>query len=99
MDLDPEELFKRANEGDIDAQRDLAIRLYNGDGLPQDQPSASLWLKKAADGGDPWAQTTFAIQLRATKEPEKERESVEWLKRAVAQGDPRGQCTLRVTKC
>jgi Sel1 repeat len=94
MDFDPKELLNRANEGDIDAQRDLAIRLYNGDGLPQDLVRANLYLKKAADGGDPWAQTTYAIQLRATKEPEKERESIEWLTRAVAQGDPRARCNL-----
>jgi hypothetical protein len=91
---DPETLYRRADDGDPAAQRDLAICLQNGDGVPQDQSTAHWWLKKAADGGDPWAQTQHAILLRSTKDPAKERESVEWLKRAVEQGDHRAQMTL-----
>src|SRR6266478_6039698 len=78
-----EDLRRRAKDGDPAAQRDLAVRLHSGDGLPQDRSSADLWLKKAAEGGDAWAQTQYAIQLRTTKVPTKERESVEWLKRAI----------------
>jgi hypothetical protein len=91
-DLDT--LYRRAHDGDPIAQRDLAVCLHNGDGVPQDRTAAILWLEKAAEGGDPWAQTQYAINLRSTGEPEKQRESVEWLKRAVEQGDHRARCTL-----
>jgi hypothetical protein len=91
---DLEILWRRAGDGDPVAQRDLAICLYKGDGVPQDRSAASLLLKMAAEGGDPFAQTRHAIQLRATGEPEKQRESVEWLKRAAEQGDHEAQCTL-----
>jgi TPR repeat protein len=87
-------LYRQANDGDPAAQCDLAIRLHDGDGVPQDQSAASRWMKKAAEGGDPWAQTQYAIQLRSTGQQESQRESVEWLKRAVEQGDHRAQCTL-----
>jgi Sel1 repeat len=91
---DLETLYRRAEDGDPTAQRDLAVCLHNGDGVSQDWAAAGLWLKKAAEGGDPWAQTQYAINLRSTGEPENQRESVEWLKRAVEQGDHRARCTL-----
>jgi hypothetical protein len=87
-------LYRLADDGVPTAQRDLAICLQNGDGVAQDQSAATWWLKKAAEGGDPWAQTQHAILLRSTKDREKECESVEWLKRAVEQGDHRAQLTL-----
>jgi hypothetical protein len=91
---DVEALYRRANQGDPEAQRDLAICLHKGDGVAQDQSAASFWLRKAAEGGDAWAQTQYAIQLRATKQPENERESVEWLKRAAEQAHPEAYFTL-----
>jgi hypothetical protein len=92
--FDIEPLYRRANEGDPTAQRDLAVRLHNGDGVAQDPSAAGLWLQKAAEGGDAWAQTQYAIQLRQTRQPEDERASVEWLKRDAAQRDPRAHFTL-----
>jgi hypothetical protein len=91
---DIEALYRRANQGDPEAQRDLAIRLHKGDGVAQDPSAASFWLRKAAEGGDAWAQTQYAIQLRATKQPENERESVEWLRRAAEQAHPEAHFTL-----
>ena len=84
----------KAVAGDLEAQRNLAIRLYNGEGIQRDQGAAFLWVKRAADGGDAWAQTTFAIELRKTKTAESERESVRWLSLAADQGDPRARFNL-----
>jgi Sel1 repeat len=91
---DLETLYRRAEDGNPAAQRDLAVCLHNGDGVPQDQAAAILWLRKAAEGGDPWAQTQHAINLRSTGDPENQRESIEWLERAVEKGDHRARCTL-----
>jgi TPR repeat protein len=91
---DVETLYRRAEDGNPTAQRDFAVCLHNGDGVPQDRAAAMVWMKKAAEGGDPWAQTQYAIHLRSTGEPENQRESVEWLKRAAEQGDHRAQYTL-----
>jgi uncharacterized protein len=76
---DIESLYRRAHDGVLAAQRDFAVCLHNGDGVPQHQAAAIVWMKKAAEGGDPWAQTQHAINLRSTGEPENQRESVEWL--------------------
>jgi Sel1 repeat len=88
------DLIAKAEAGNPDAQRNLAIRLHGGEGIQQDRGAATIWLKRAAEGGDAWAQTTFAIQLRVTKEPENERESVRWLSLAAEQGDPRARFNL-----
>jgi TPR repeat protein len=56
-----------------------SICLHNGEGVARDQLTGAHWFKKAAEGGDAWAQTQYAIQLRLSKLPENERESVEWL--------------------
>ena len=94
--INPEidEMVVRALGGDVECQRDLAIRLHDGDGISRDEVASAIWLRKAAEGGDPWSQTTLAIELRATKEPGKERESFRWLSFAADQGDARARLTL-----
>jgi hypothetical protein len=94
MGSDLDDLSARANQGDAEAQRDLAIRFHNGEGVARDPDAAAKGLKQAAENGDPWAQTTYAIQLRTTKEPEKERESIRWLMLAADECDARARLTL-----
>ena len=89
-----EDLISRANAGEADAQRDLAIKLQQGGGVARDEIAAAYWLRKAAEGGDAWSQTTQAINLRSTKDPENERQSVRWLMLAAEQGDARARLTL-----
>lgn len=89
-----EALINKAIGGDVESQRDLAVRLHNGDGVPKDESAAAVFLRRAAQGGDPWAQTTLAIELRDTKKPEKEEESVRWLLKAAGKRDPRARLTL-----
>ena len=43
--------IKRANEGSAQAQYDLGMRYFNGDGVDVDIEKAVLWLSKAAEGG------------------------------------------------
>jgi TPR repeat protein len=50
MSRDVATLYRRADDGDPSAQRELAICLNNGDGVPQNQSAASLWLRKAMPG-------------------------------------------------
>jgi TPR repeat protein len=91
---DLELLIRRAEAGDTSAQRDFAICLHEGNGVPQDLPAAALWLRRAALGGDAWAQTTLAITLRGSKSREDEVEAVDWLRKAAAQGDTRAMMNL-----
>jgi serine/threonine protein kinase/TPR repeat protein len=50
-----------AGDGDPAAQRELARRLYYGEGVGRDRTAAAEWLRRAAEGGDPWAQTLLGI--------------------------------------
>jgi TPR repeat protein len=86
--------IEKAEAGDVEAQRNLAIRLDGGDGIQRDPGAAALWVKRAAEGGDAWSQTTFAIELRKSKKVKDERESIRWLSMAADQGDPRAQFNL-----
>jgi TPR repeat protein len=43
---DLEILYRQAENGDPIAQRNLAGRLNNGDGVPQDRAAAILWLRR-----------------------------------------------------
>jgi hypothetical protein len=92
--VDAGALLSRAETGDVEAQAELAYRLYNGDGVPVDTQAAFSWARRAADGGDAWAQTTIAILLRKTTDPDAERESITWLEKAAAQGDARARFNL-----
>jgi TPR repeat protein len=87
-------LVGKAIGGDVESQRNLAIHLHYADGAPHEKSAAMIFLRRAAEGGDPWAQTTLAIELRNTKKPDKEVESVRFLSLAAAQRDARARLTL-----
>lgn len=93
-DSDLGRILALAQDGQVGAIRDVAIRLNAGDGLPKNEAAAKAWLRQAAIRGDAWAQTTLAITLRATKRQHDEFEAVGWLRKAVEQGDPRAKMTL-----
>lgn len=80
-------LISAASAADPDAQRELAIKLYRGEGIQQDAEASSYWLRRAAESGDPWSQTTYALQLKRSDNPQVEIERVRWLSRAAEQGD------------
>lgn len=46
----------RAEQGDTNAQHELAGMHYQGKGVPQDYAEAVAWDRKAADQGNPKAQ-------------------------------------------
>jgi hypothetical protein len=59
------ELFDRAGEyGDAQAQYNLGMMYYAGDGVPQDYSVAAQWLEKAALQGNLDARTRLNWMLR-----------------------------------
>jgi hypothetical protein len=94
MDNEIHRLIIQAQAGDAEAQRDLAIRLHEGDGVERDEEASLFWLKEAAKQGDAWAQTTYGITLRTAGGLENERESVRWLSLAADQRDERARTNL-----
>jgi uncharacterized protein len=75
--------------GDVEALRNLYIRIHNGQGIRKSVEAANYWLRKAAESGDPWSQTTYALQLNRNEKLDIEREKYWWLKQAADQGDDR----------
>ena len=51
-----QELVKRAEDGDAEAQDDLGNRYADGEGVAQDDAEAATWYQKAAEQGDVWVQ-------------------------------------------
>lgn len=91
-------LIDAAASGDGDAQSHLAVKLHDGEGIQQDADAARFWLRKAAEGGHAGAQTTYALILRGTEDPDAQRESVWWLSKAVEQGDDRARFNLGLSQ-
>ena len=60
-DLDT--LRKHAEEGDPEAQYDLAGLYYNADGVEKDYDEAAKWLHKAAEQGHSRAQCNLGVCL------------------------------------
>jgi hypothetical protein len=95
---DFEKLLERAESGDPSAQSDLAYAYYNGYGVAKDKNAAQHWLQKAVAGEDPWALTTYAIDLRTSGLRSGDQralaESVRLLEIAAKMGDARAHLTL-----
>ena len=54
------ELFqKSAEQGNVDAQNNLGVMYYAGEGVPRDPAKAKEWFKKAAAQGNADAQVNL----------------------------------------
>lgn len=54
-------LLERASKGDIPSQVRLGIAYQYGDGVPFDAAKAELWLRRAAEFGNPQAQVQLGL--------------------------------------
>lgn len=92
-----DDILKRAKAGDPEAQAEMAYNCLSGPTASGDLEVAMGWLRLAAEGGNAWAQTEYAIKLRSTKDPEKQIESVHWLRLACDQVYPQRSIYAGVT--
>ena len=92
------DLILEAAGGDCEAQRNLAYKLYEGDGIEVDHDAARYWIYKAAQSGDPISQTTYALSLNSN-DPNLAAEKILWLSRATEQGDDRARFNLGLMQC
>lgn len=77
-----------ADDGDIDAQRNIAHLYRWGKGVSQDLTQAAYWYYTAAKGGSDTAQYNLGIMyLRGEGIPRNEDEGIIWLKRAEELGN------------
>ena len=78
---------KAAEQGDAEAQYNLALSYYNGQGVTKSYPNAVKWYRKAAEQGDAKAQFNLALCYgKGDGVPKSYTEAVKWLKKAAAQG-------------
>jgi len=85
----------RAEQGDTNAQNDLAGRYYQGKGVPQDYAEAVAWYRKAADQGNREAEYGLGFMYREGKGvPRDPTQAINWCRRAADQGYARAQYAL-----
>lgn len=76
----------KAQEGDLDAQYNLGIIYYNGQGVPKDYKEALNWFLQASQQGDADAQYNLGIMYGRGEGVAKNREeSIKWLQMAAEQ--------------
>jgi uncharacterized protein len=82
-----EKLMSQADDGDVDAQYDLGIRYYSGDGVEKDFGQAIKWFLMAAEQDDAQAQFNLGIMHGRGEGTDKDvSKSMQWLKKAAEQG-------------
>lgn len=75
-----EEIQRLAERGDADAQRNLGLAYYNGDGVPQNYAEAHKWINLAAsqESKNADARDAVAARMTPTQIAEAQRLAREW---------------------
>jgi len=93
-----EELVKRAQSGEADAQLELGRAYEDGKGFPQDDDSAMIWIRKAAEQGNAKAQSSLGAMYAVGRGVAKDNvEAVRWYKKAAKQGLPEGMYNVSIS--
>ena len=92
------QIFKSlADQGNAEAQHNLAILYRQGKGVMQDEKLAAEWFRKAADQGLPSAQFYLGHMYDTGEGIEKNPElAFSWYQKAAQQGNPMAQTNLGV---
>lgn len=82
-----EEYTRKAEAGDVDAQYNLGIIHYHGEGVPRNFEEALIWFHRAAEQNDADAQYTLGFMYGRGEGVTKSHDlSVSWFGRAAEQG-------------
>jgi TPR repeat protein len=86
-----------AEQGDSEAQTELAFMYYSGERVPKDDAAAVHWYRLAAEQGEPSAQHSLGYMYSEGQGvPEDDAEAVRWLRLAAIQGVARSQSLLGI---
>jgi len=84
---DVQRYIEKAKDGDIDAQYNLGVIYYHGEGVDRDYDEALSWFHMAAEQDDPDAQYNLGFMYGRGEGIEKDRNlSMQWFNRAAGQG-------------
>lgn len=91
-----QEYVRKAEQGDVDAQYNLGIIYYHGEGVPRNYEEALSWFYKAAEQDDADAQYNLGFMYGRGEGIDKSHaQSVAWFKRAADQGHKGAQEILQ----
>jgi len=86
---------KAAEQGNIEAQFNLARKYYKGEGILQDYKKAVEWYTKAAKQGDAEAQFNLALMYKKGEGVlQDSKQAVKWYTKAAEQGVAKAQFNL-----
>jgi TPR repeat protein len=81
------ELRPLAEQGHAEAQFNLGLMYYNGQGVPKDDAKAVKWYRKAAEQGNADAQNNLGVMyVKGQGVPQDYKEAVKWYRKAAEQG-------------
>ncbi|MFY9398624.1 MAG: tetratricopeptide repeat protein [Desulfomonilia bacterium] len=82
-----DEYIRKAQQGDVDAQYNLGVIYYHGEGVTRDFEEALSWFQKAAEQDDADAQYNLGFMYGRGEGVKKDQTlSMQWFKRAADQG-------------
>ena len=97
QDLSPfaKEIIQKAESGDVEAQNNLGLGYYHGQGVPQNYKEAVKWFTRAAEQGNADAQNAVGkMYYHGQGIPQNYKEAVKWYTRAAEQGLAEAQFNL-----
>lgn len=93
-----DDLLKRAQAGDADAQFALGQAYEDGKGVPQDDEAAISWYKKAADQGNAKAENSLGVMYRQGRGvPQDKEEALRWYKMAARHALPEADFNVAIS--
>jgi uncharacterized protein len=82
-----EEYTRKAEAGDVDAQYNLGIIYYHGEGVPRNFEEALIWFHRAAEQNDADAQYNLGFMYGRGEGVKKDQnQSLSWFQKAAEQG-------------
>ena len=83
QNTDIKTLIQKANQGDAEAQYNLGVAYYNGEGVEQSHSKAVYWYQKSAEQGDAEAQYNLGVAYYNGEGVEQSHsKAVYWLRKA-----------------
>ena len=84
---DFQKTFQAAEQGNAQAQLDLGVMYYKGEGVRQDYAQAVQWFRKAAEQGVAEAQHNLGVAYdQGLGSRQDDAQAVQWYRKAAEQG-------------
>ena len=97
QNTDIKTLIQKANQGNAEAQNNLGVAYYNGEGVEQSYSKAVYWYQKSAEQGNAVAQNNLGVSYYNGEGVEQSySKAVYWCQKSAEQGNADAQYNLGV---